>query len=75
MMSPDERVCALCGAPAKLTNEGIYRHSGQPFEDASAFCEKYGYPIPTITRRDLALECEIQAHEDRTTQAKKESGT
>lgn len=39
--------CKLCGAYAEFrVDEGVYRHANQPFEDASTFCDKYGYPIP-----------------------------
>jgi hypothetical protein len=39
-------VCKLCGAPAERTEDGSIRHAGEPWEDGSGFCEKYGYPIP-----------------------------
>jgi hypothetical protein len=38
--------CRLCGAPAYLAPDGVYRHANEPFEDQSTFCDKYGYPIP-----------------------------
>lgn len=40
--------CQICGAAAYLTPEGVYRHANDPFEDASGFCDKYGYPIPVV---------------------------
>lgn len=46
LVKADGLVCSLCKAPAGLAADGNYRHTGTPFEDASAFCEKYGYPIP-----------------------------
>ena len=46
----DDIVCALCGADARLADDGYYRHAKQPFEDVSTFCEKYGYPIPAKPR-------------------------
>lgn len=39
-------VCKLCGAPAKEAEDGRHRHEGEPFDDASGFCDRYGYPIP-----------------------------
>lgn len=49
-------VCALCGAPAKLAENGNYRHSGEPWEDGSGLCEKYGYPIPVRVVSDAAAD-------------------
>jgi len=47
-------VCALCGAPAQWDEKyEVYRHASTlngstvtPWEDGSALCDKYGYPIP-----------------------------
>ncbi len=37
--------CSLCGSPAYLDEDGFHRHANDPFEDASTFCDRYGYPI------------------------------
>ncbi len=53
-------VCKLCGAPAHLASDGNYRHSGQPFEDGSGFCDKYGYPIP-VEEKPAQCSCDYCA--------------
>lgn len=45
-LQPQQWVCALCGADAKFSADGTWRHARRPFEDQSTFCDKYGYPIP-----------------------------
>ena len=49
-------VCALCGAAARLADDGFYRHAKQPFEDQSTFCDRYGYPIP-VRDQDTSGAC------------------
>ena len=57
-------ICTLCKSPAYAAPDGYFRHANKPWEDASSFCEKYGYPIsvetvpsPTLTVLEENSHC------------------
>lgn len=54
-MTETKLVCRLCGSDAHLAKDGEYRHAKQGWEDASTFCEKYGYPIPVLHQECATL--------------------
>jgi hypothetical protein len=54
-MSKADYVCKLCGADAKLVEDGYFRHVNDAFADQSTFCDKYGYTIPVTSKADVSM--------------------
>lgn len=58
------KVCSLCGCEAEyIATEGVWRHTGDPFEDkylAQLFCHSYGYPIPVIDMEEWLAKAGVK---------------
>jgi hypothetical protein len=50
IVSDADLVCTLCGADAHLAADGVYRHTKDALQDASTYCDRYGYPIEVRKR-------------------------